>query len=95
MRRTRGNLMYHELIGLDILVADHTDSSLQGIKGKVIDETKKTLIIRTLTGKEKVVPKFGGVFLFKLSDTQKVEVRGSMIIGRPEERMKRYRGGRH
>jgi len=94
MRRTKSNLIYHELIGLRVHVKFHTDKSLTNIKGKVVDETKNMFVILTDEGREKRVPKFGGVFVFKLSDTVSVEVRGDLIVGRPEERLKKYGGGK-
>ncbi|RLG77995.1 MAG: ribonuclease P protein subunit [Thermoprotei archaeon] len=94
MRRTKSNLIYHELIGLRVHVKFHTDKSLINVKGRVVDETRNMLVVMTDEGREKKVPKFGGVFVFKLSDTVSVEVRGDSIVGRPEERLKRYGGGR-
>ena len=95
MRRTKSNLIYHELIGLKVHVKSHTDKSLVGIKGRVVDETKNMLVIVTDEGREKWIPKFGGIFVFKLSDTVSVEVRGDAIVGRPEERLKKYgKGGK-
>ena len=94
MRRRRFNLIFHELIGLEVHVKSHTDSSLTGLKGKVVDETKNMLIVESRNGKVEKIPKFGGIFVFKLSDTVSVEVRGDLIVGRPEERLKRYGGGR-
>lgn len=92
MRRSKKNIMYHELIGLEIMVKDHTSKSFLGIKGKVIDETMNTLVIMDNKGNRKVVPKVGGVFLFKLGDHHTVEVKGDRIMGRPEDRLKRYGG---
>ena len=93
MKRTRKNLRYHELIGLEVMVRKHLDPGLQGLEGNVVYETKKTLHIRGRDGRVRVVPKMGGVFLFKLKDREVVELRGDLIMGRPEERMKKYRGG--
>jgi len=90
LRRSKKNIVYHELIGLEIMVKDHTSKSFLGIKGKVIDETMNTLVIMDNKGNRKVVPKVGGVFLFKLGDHHTVEVEGDRIMGRPEDRLKRY-----
>jgi len=92
LRRSKKNIVYHELIGLEIAVKDHTSKSFLGIKGKVIDETMNTLVIMDNKGNRKVVPKVGGVFLFKLGDHHTVEVKGDRIMGRPEDRLKRYGG---
>ncbi|MGL4669145.1 MAG: ribonuclease P protein component 1 [Methanobacteriaceae archaeon] len=39
------NIFRHELIGLYVKVIESSNKSLIGIKGKVIDETKKTIKI--------------------------------------------------
>lgn len=39
------NIFYHELIGLELKVVDSSNPSLIGLRGTVIDETKKTLLI--------------------------------------------------
>ena len=41
----------HELIGLEAEVHDAKNKSLKGIKGKVTDETKNTITIKTSKGK--------------------------------------------
>ena len=91
MKYTRRNIYFHELIGLEVEIIDHTDSTLRGIKGLVVDETRNTLRVLTISDKEKVVPKHGGKFLFKLPKTISVEVLGDLIIGRPEERLKKIK----
>jgi len=89
MKYSKRNLIYHELIGLRVIIKDHTDPTLKGISGKVVDETKNTLRIATDDGREVTVLKHGGRFIFKLPKTLDVEVLGDMIIGRPEDRLKR------
>lgn len=89
--RNSKNLIYHELIGLDVIIADHVDRSLVGRRGKVVDEYMNVLIVDDGIKKIKV-PKLGGRFIFKLPK-EDVVVRGELIIGRPEDRIKRYRGG--
>lgn len=39
------NIFYHELIGLELKVVDSSNNSLIGIRGTVVDETKKTFLI--------------------------------------------------
>ncbi len=90
MRRTRRNLPYHELIGLEVIVKEHTDPTLRGLSGRVVDETRNTLVIESVDGRERIVPKHGGVFVFKLGARERVELAGTSIEGRPEDRLKRY-----
>jgi ribonuclease P protein subunit POP4 len=56
------------------------------IKGKVIDETMKTLVIRG-TGTHRIA-KQNAVFKFLL-DGVAVKVEGKNLIGRPEDRVKK------
>ncbi|MBS3116173.1 ribonuclease P protein subunit [Candidatus Woesearchaeota archaeon] len=73
-----------ELIGQEVEIVASTNPSHIGVKGKVIDETKATLIIE-----EGVKPK---TFLknnvtFKICKNGKIIV-GSTISKRPEDRIK-------
>jgi len=77
-----------ELIGLHVEVVEATDTGQTGIKGRVVDETMKMLVIEQ-EGKEKMVQKKGSIFRF---DTRGgVSVKGEEILFRPEERVKRAR----
>ena len=82
------NILRHELIGLEVEIVDATNPSLIGIKGRVVDETRNTLVIEKCDGKEVVIPKDVAVFKFRLGDKY-VKVIGSLLIGRPEDRLKR------
>jgi ribonuclease P protein subunit POP4 len=77
-----------ELIGLDAKVAKSTNRDSVGISGKVIDETRNTLVIRQ-NNSDKVVPKETTIFQFTLSNGSVVEVDGNAIVGRPEDRVKK------
>ncbi len=79
----------HEFIGLEAKVAKSSHPGYVGLTGKIIDETKKTLVLLGKDGKRRVIPKENNVFHFKLKDGTIVEVDGKVIIGRPEERLKR------
>ena len=79
----------HEFIGLEAKVVKSTHPGYVGLAGKVIDETKKTLVLLGKDGEKRVIPKENAVFHFKLKDGTIVEVDGNVIIGRPEERLKR------
>ncbi|ADG13297.1 Ribonuclease P, Rpp29 [Methanocaldococcus infernus ME] len=84
---TPHNILRHELIGLKVEIVSSPNKSLVGIKGRVVDETRNMLFIET---EKKVVkiPKALAVFLFHL-DNCKVKVDGRLLIGRPEERLKK------
>lgn len=59
-----------------------------GIRGRVVDETKNLLIVRSNSSLKKIEKKYR-VFKFVLPCGKKVYIRGSSIVGRPEERVKR------
>jgi len=88
MPRTWRNILRHELIGLSCEVVSSPNRYQVGIKGKVIDETRNTLVIRTEKG-DKRIEKRGRVFRFELDDGSVVEIKGDAIVARPEDRIKK------
>lgn len=82
------NLVRHELIGLRVKIAKSTDPTQKNLSGMVADETYNTLTVES-SGKEKKVVKSNCVFVFTLPSGTKVEVDGSVIVGRPEDRIKK------
>ncbi len=83
-------MLYHELIGLEVLVLNHSDPTLIGLRGIVVDESKYMLRIRTEKG-DRLVPKMYGLFRFILPSGIEVDIDGSLIVGRPEDRLKRMK----
>lgn len=77
-----------EFIGLNAKVVKSSNPSYVGISGKVIDETRNTLVIRQ-KNQDKIIVKATAVFHFTLDDGTIVEVEGNIIVGRPEDRMKK------
>jgi len=63
---TPENLVRHEPSGLPIEVVEGRNPSQVGISGRVVDETRNTLLIDTRSG-DKRVPKSTNSFLFTLS----------------------------
>lgn len=82
------SVVQHEFIGLVTTVVKSSNPSVVGICGRVVDETRNTFII--LHGsEEKVVIKDTAVFDFVLSDGTVVEIDGNVMMGRPEDRIKK------
>jgi ribonuclease P protein subunit POP4 len=77
-----------EFIGLGAKIARSTNPSLVGMKGKVIDETRNTIVILH-DSKEKIIAKNTAVFHFSLQDGTVVEIDGNLLLGRPEDRVKK------
>ena len=88
MSITPEDLVRHELIGLEVEIKQSTNPSQKGLKGRVIDESFKTLEIETKTG-EKTVPKENTIFVFTIPYKTKVQVDGNLLLGRPEDRIKK------
>lgn len=85
--RTAKNILRHEFVGLDCEVVKSSNKAQQGIKGVIVDETMKMLVIRD--GRDmKMVQKKGAVFRMRLPDAL-VDVEGSAIVARPEDRIKK------
>jgi len=81
------NILRHELIGLNATIAKSSNRFLTGKRGRIIDETKNTLRLSTKKG-ILVIPKDIAVFRLDLPDGSIVEVEGTRLVGRPENRMK-------
>jgi len=81
---------YRDLIGLKIKILSHSDPSVVGLEGVIVDETMNTLLVYSRhRGKTIRVPKLYGVFELELTPRKKVVVDGTLIHGRPEDRLKR------
>ena len=90
MRITLATIKFHELIGLEARIFKSSDHALKNVSGKVVDETKNTLKLY-VKDKIKIIPKACNTFIFKLPDDTKVKVHGSLLIGRPEDRLGRFK----
>ncbi|HUY01333.1 MAG TPA: ribonuclease P protein component 1 [Candidatus Deferrimicrobium sp.] len=88
MTVTPKTLIYHCLIGLEVKIVQSSNQNYHNLNGKVVDETKNTLIIE-IGDKEKRIPKKNSTFQFRLQNKKAVEVNGKLLLGRPEERIKK------
>lgn len=76
----------NELIGLRVLVKSSTNPWMEGLSGKVVDESRNILLLETERGLKRI-PKGGTGLIFTLLAGQKVWVDGSILISRPENRI--------
>ncbi len=76
-----------EWIGMEVEVVESPNPCELGIKGVVVDETMKTLKIKTDRG-VKVIEKKGRAFKVKYGKWL-LKVSGNLIAYRPEERIKK------
>ncbi len=93
MTITPANLVRHELIGLKVKLAGSKDPTIKRLSGKVVDESYKMLKIESAKrgekAKEKSIAKLNSIFIFTIPNGVKVEVDGKLLIGRPEDRIKK------
>ncbi len=82
------NVLRHELVSLEAKVADSTDSNLVGLSGVISDETQKTITLKGPKGLKKV-PKENTTLSIHTDSGDKLLVNGSLLLGRPEERIKK------
>ncbi len=80
------NVLRHELIGLDVLVVEASNPALVGLGGRIIDETRNTLVIRGEEGLKRV-QKHCTRFRVTLPDGILVEIDGSVLVMAPEKRI--------
>jgi ribonuclease P protein subunit POP4 len=82
------DIIRREFIGTHGLISTSTHAGYLGISGPVLDETKNTFVIQH-EGKTKNVIKDLSVFQFQFCDGTVVEIDGSLLVGRPEDRLKK------
>jgi len=79
------DIVKHEIIGLQARIADSKNKANLGVEGKIIDETKSTITIKTKKGRKML---FKNNIKIELKiDSRKILVDGSRLAGRPEERI--------
>ncbi|MBN1538976.1 MAG: ribonuclease P protein subunit [Candidatus Thermoplasmatota archaeon] len=85
------NMNILELIGLEAHVIAHTDTGLVGLRGRVIDETRNMLLLRTEEKDIKVMKK-GAQFELTVDGPKGklvVTLAGDDLLIRPEDRTKK------
>jgi ribonuclease P protein subunit POP4 len=82
------NIIRCEFIGTSgkVFKSSHRDNA--GISGKIIRETRNTFTILQ-ERKEKIVPKDSSIFHFEFPNGTIVEINGRLLVGRPEDRLKK------
>jgi ribonuclease P protein subunit POP4 len=86
--RDLSHILQDELIGLRVKVVKSLNPSCIGLSGKIIDETRNTFKILH-NNDEKILIKRDCIFHFILPDKTIIEVDGKVLIGRPEDRVKK------
>ncbi len=83
---TKENILRHELIGLPVEVVGAANPAQQGIAGRIVDETRNTLVIETPRGRKRV-GKARATFRIPLPGGTVVDVSGSALVSQPEKRL--------
>lgn len=89
MKHSVRNIFFHELIGLSIEVIDYPDRKIIGLKGRIVDETRKTLLVELNTGRLVRVFKENCIFKITIPSGKTVLIRGFEVMGNPEDRLKK------
>ncbi|MGD0495243.1 MAG: ribonuclease P protein component 1 [Candidatus Bathyarchaeia archaeon] len=77
-----------EFIGAEAEVSKSSHNGYVGISGHITDETRNTFTI-ACHGEKKAVPKGSSTFRFEFPDGTVVEIEGRILVGRPEDRLKK------
>ena len=88
MIQVTSSIVQHELIGLETKVVKSSNPDIVGTAGRVVEETRNTLTILH-NDNRKVVIKDTAVFEFVMPDGTVVEIDGKLVMGRPEDRIKK------
>jgi ribonuclease P protein subunit POP4 len=76
---------------LNATITHSSNPSQIGIEGRIIDETRNTFAL-SKDGQKRVVAKNHATFHFKFPDSTIVELDGAILLGRPENRVKKQIG---
>lgn len=82
------SIVQDEFIGLRVTVVKGLNPEIVGITGEVVDESRNTFTIMK-DASEKIIVKDTAVFHFVLPDGTIVEVDGKVLVGRPQDRVKK------
>jgi len=82
-------IIRYEFIGTEAQVSKSVHPNYVGLFGRVIDETRNTFTILHREKRKKVI-KDSSTFHFKFPDGTIVEIDGKILVGRPEDRLKKH-----
>lgn len=81
------NIIRHELLGLSVIV-EWKKGDQRRVQGIVVGETKNMIKVKS-DGEVLSFPKKACSFIFTLPNDLKVKVDGNVLVGRPEDRLKK------
>ena len=86
--RITPDVVRFEFIGKHAEIRKNASPSNTSISGIVVDETRNTFTVLN-KGRRKSIIKESALFSFELPDHAIVEIDGRLLVGRPEDRLKR------
>jgi ribonuclease P protein subunit POP4 len=81
-------IIRYEFIGTEGKVTRSPHEGYAGLHGKVVSETRNTFTFLS-EGKTKNVVKESAFFNFKFDEGTIVQIDGKLLVGRPEDRLKK------
>ena len=83
------DILRMELIGNEVEIVKAKNPGLKGVKGKIINDTKNMITIKTDQGLKKVIK---DQVVFRMNFNNKIlEIEGRKLVNRPEDRLKKTR----
>jgi ribonuclease P protein subunit POP4 len=86
--KVTSDIIRDEFVGTQAKITKSKDPNYVDVSGKIVDETRNTFTLLS-KGKRKTVVKNLAVFNFGFSDGTVVEINGELLMGRPEDRLKK------
>jgi len=87
--RITPDIVRYEFIGTKAKVTRSRHEDYAGIQGKVVGESRNTFTIQNGEARRTVL-KESAIFHFTFSDRTVVEISGKLLVGRPEDRLKKH-----
>lgn len=87
MGKITKKILREEFIGLPVTIRGARNRYNEGISGKITNETKHTITIKTRKGEKRIMKK-GNTFEINLGERGIVRIQGDIICSRPEDRLK-------
>lgn len=82
------DIIRHEFIGCRGEIAQSIHRDYVGITGTIISETRNTFILKDEDETKNII-KDTSIFNFQLNDGTIVQIDGKLLVGRPEDRLKK------
>ena len=89
MTVTAQNILYHEIVGLYANIIESSDSTMRGLAGKIVSETRNTITVESNRGRAVQIAKNVATKIGLELDSGVCFISGSSLIGKPEDRLAR------